>query len=107
MRRAYCALPVASRSVGALPLVAPRSRVQPMAPTLDLSADVRDLTAALVDIPSVSGDEDAITDAVEAALNAADGGAGRLSIRRDGNVIIARTDLGRGARVVLAGHLDT
>lgn len=78
-----------------------------MALTLDLAADVRDLTAALVDIPSVSGDEDAITDAVEAALRAADGGSGRLAIRRDRNVVIARTDLGRAARVVLAGHLDT
>jgi succinyl-diaminopimelate desuccinylase len=78
-----------------------------MAPLLDLAADVRELTAALVDIPSVSGDEDAITDAVEAALRAAAGDSGRLAIRRDGNVLVARTDLGRPARVVLAGHLDT
>ena len=26
---------------------------------------------------------------------------------RDGNVVVARTDLGRAERVVVAGHLDT
>jgi succinyl-diaminopimelate desuccinylase len=75
--------------------------------SLDLSADVRDLTAALIDAPSVSRDELALTDAVEAALRASDGGTGRLSVVRDGNVVLARTDFGRPARVVLAGHLDT
>jgi succinyl-diaminopimelate desuccinylase len=32
---------------------------------------------------------------------------GSLSVRRLGNVVIVRTELGRAERVVLAGHLDT
>jgi succinyl-diaminopimelate desuccinylase len=71
--------------------------------TPQILADPVALTRALVDIESVSGDEQEITDAVEAALLA----AGRLSVSRLGNVVCARTDLGRPSRVILAGHLDT
>jgi succinyl-diaminopimelate desuccinylase len=78
-----------------------------MSSALDLSMDVRDLAAALIDFPSESGDEGALADAVEAALRRSAGESGRLAVRRDGNVVLARTDLGRPARVVLAGHLDT
>jgi len=70
---------------------------------LDLSAPVGDLTAALVDIESVSGDESRIADAVEVALRAHD----RLSVDRVGNVVVARSSFGLPSRVVLAGHLDT
>lgn len=70
---------------------------------LDLTRDVVDLTADLVDIPSVSRDEQQIADAVERALRALP----HLRVDRDGNTIVARTDLGRAERVVLAGHLDT
>jgi succinyl-diaminopimelate desuccinylase len=70
---------------------------------LDLSRPATELTAALVDIESVSRDEARITDAVEQALRAYPS----LSVRRLGNVVIARTDLGLAERVVLAGHLDT
>ena len=70
---------------------------------LDLSRDAAALTAALVDVPSVSGDEQALADAVAGAL--AD--LSHLTIRRDGNAVVARTDLGRPQRVILAGHLDT
>lgn len=70
---------------------------------LDLSSDVVSLTAALVDIESVSHDEAEITAAVEAALR----GCSMLRVERDGNVVIARTELGRDQRVALAGHLDT
>jgi succinyl-diaminopimelate desuccinylase len=70
---------------------------------LDLAGDVGALTAALVDVPSVSGDERALADLVEQALR----GCARLQVERDGNVVVARTDLGRAQRVVLAGHLDT
>ncbi|GID11773.1 succinyl-diaminopimelate desuccinylase [Actinocatenispora rupis] len=66
-------------------------------------ADPVELTRALVDIESVSGDEERITDVVEAALR----GAGHLAVERDGNVLLARTELGLGKRVALAGHLDT
>jgi succinyl-diaminopimelate desuccinylase len=72
-------------------------------PELDLTADVVTLTAQLVDIESVSRNEQAIADAVEAALSA----YGHLELIRRGNTVIARTDLGRGERVVIAGHLDT
>ena len=70
---------------------------------LDLSADVVAITAALVDTPSVSGSEEPLADAVEAALHQ----LGRLETIRDGNVVLARTHLGRDRRVLLAGHLDT
>ena len=71
--------------------------------TLDITADVVTLTAALVDIASVSGDEQAIADDVEAALRSLD----YLDVERVGNVVLARTDFGRPQRIVLAGHLDT
>jgi succinyl-diaminopimelate desuccinylase len=70
---------------------------------IDLSLDGVQVTAALVDVPSVSGDERALTDQVERALR----GCAALDVERDGNVVIARTDLGRASRIVLAGHLDT
>jgi succinyl-diaminopimelate desuccinylase len=61
------------------------------------------LTASLVDIPSPSGSETRIADEVEAILRAAP----HLEVERDGDAVMARTDLGRGQRVVIAGHLDT
>ncbi|MFF9091560.1 succinyl-diaminopimelate desuccinylase [Streptomyces sp. NPDC014802] len=70
---------------------------------LDLSADVVDLTRALVDLPSVSGQEAPIADAVEAALRELP----HLTVRRTGNSVVARTRLGRPRRVLVAGHLDT
>jgi succinyl-diaminopimelate desuccinylase len=72
-------------------------------PRLDLTADAVDLTVQLVDIESVSKNELAIADAVEAALAAYD----HLTVTRHGNTVVARTELGRGERVVIAGHLDT
>jgi len=71
--------------------------------TSEVLADPVLLTRALVDIESVSGAEREITDAVEAALRTNPG----LQVERDGNVVLARTGLGRGQRVLLAGHLDT
>jgi succinyl-diaminopimelate desuccinylase len=70
---------------------------------LDLGADAGALTAALVDVPSVSGDEATLAGLVEAALRQYPA----LSVQRDGNVVLAGTALGRDQRVVLAGHLDT
>ena len=70
---------------------------------LDLTADGAVLTAALVDLPSVSGTEGPLADAVQAALRAVDG----LEVVRDGDAVLARTTLGRPRRVLLAGHLDT
>lgn len=71
--------------------------------TLDLRTDVVSLTRALCDLPSVSGDEKAIADAVEAALRRYP----HLEVLRDGDAVVARTHAGRAARVVIAGHLDT
>jgi succinyl-diaminopimelate desuccinylase len=71
--------------------------------TLDLRQDVALLTSALIDIDSVSGNEGTLADAVESALRRLPG----LKLVRDGDSIIARTDLGRPERVILAGHLDT
>ena len=70
---------------------------------LDLTTDVVTLTQQLVDIESVSRNEQVIADAVEAALAAYD----HLTVSRHGNTIAARTELGRTERVVIAGHLDT
>ncbi|MGH3897669.1 MAG: succinyl-diaminopimelate desuccinylase [Pseudonocardiaceae bacterium] len=71
---------------------------------LDLTADPVTLTAALVDMPSVSGREAALADAVAEALTVQ---ASHLQLLRSGNTVLARTDLGRPQRVLLAGHLDT
>ena len=70
---------------------------------LDLHSDPAELTAALVDIASVSGAEGPIADAIETALRAEN----RFQVLRRGNVVLARTDLGRPTRVLLAGHIDT
>jgi len=70
---------------------------------IDLNADVVALTAAIVDIESVSGNEKALADAVEETLTA----FGHLTVERDGDTVIARTSQGRAERVVIAGHLDT
>jgi succinyl-diaminopimelate desuccinylase len=71
--------------------------------SLDLSLDAARLTAQLVDIESVSGAERPLADAIAGAL----AGLPHLRLHRDGNVIVARTELGRSRRVVLAGHIDT
>lgn len=72
-------------------------------PTLPADADVVVLAAALVDVPSESGDEAPLADAVQALLER----AAHLTVTRTGNTVSARTDLGRAERVLLAGHLDT
>jgi len=70
---------------------------------LDLTQDVRALTAAIVDIESVSGAEQELADEVERGLRA----LAHLKVDRSGQTVVARTALGRGERVLLAGHLDT
>lgn len=62
-----------------------------------------DLTRALCDTESVSGNEAHIADVVEATLHA----VGGLDVVRHGNTVVARTHYGRSERIVLAGHLDT
>jgi succinyl-diaminopimelate desuccinylase len=70
---------------------------------LDLSLSAAELTARLVDVESVSGNERPLADAIAAAID----GLGHLTTHRDGNAMVARTDFGRPERVLLAGHIDT
>ncbi|WP_454141354.1 succinyl-diaminopimelate desuccinylase [Microbacterium lacticum] len=72
-------------------------------PRLDLTAGSVELTRAICDIPSVSGDETPLADAIFAAVDPLD----HLDVYRDGDTIVARTQLGRAQRVVIAGHIDT
>ena len=65
--------------------------------------DLLDLTHQLVAIPSPSHGEGALADRIEAAVSRCDW----LRVERIGHNVVARTELGRGQRVVLAGHLDT
>ena len=67
------------------------------------SGDLLGLTAALIDIPSVSFNEGPITDAIEAELT----GLAHLELHRVGDNLVARTNLGRPRRIALAGHTDT
>jgi succinyl-diaminopimelate desuccinylase len=72
----------------------------PLTPAL---ADPVELTRALVDIESVSGNEKQLADCVEEVLRAAP----HLRTGRHQHTVMARTQLGHGQRVILAGHLDT
>ena len=70
---------------------------------LNLSGDVVSLTEAICNIESVSGNEQALADAIEAALLSHP----HLEVIRHQDAIVARTNLGRAQRVVIAGHIDT
>lgn len=61
------------------------------------------LLQQIMDVESVSGNERALADLVEARLAP----LGHLRLHRDGDCVVARTELGRAERVVIAGHLDT
>ena len=67
------------------------------------TGDVFALTAALVDIPSVSHNEREIVDLLEADLRQ----QSHLTVDRIGDNLVARTRLGRDRRLVLGGHTDT
>lgn len=73
-------------------------------PAADLPAgDLFTLTAALVDIASVSHNEREIVDRLEAELRQ----QAHLTVDRIGDNLVARTRLGRDRRLVLGGHTDT
>jgi succinyl-diaminopimelate desuccinylase len=74
-----------------------------MAETLNLEADVAELTRVICDIESVSGHEAPLADAIEAALKK----YSHLEVFRDGDAVVARTSQNKGSRVVIAGHIDT
>lgn len=65
--------------------------------------DLLAATADLIAMPSVSGEEGQIADAVHKALATCP----HLDVERVGDNVVARTNLGRDQRLVLAGHLDT
>lgn len=71
--------------------------------SLDLLTCPIELTKQLVDIPSPSHHEEAIADAIEAALRTIE----EVEVARFGNTVCARTHRGLDSRVVLAGHVDT
>jgi succinyl-diaminopimelate desuccinylase len=68
------------------------------------AGDLLALTAALVAVPSPSHREEALAGAIQARLGER---ASSLTIERVGENVVVRTELGRGRRVVLGGHLDT
>lgn len=74
-----------------------------MAEPFDTTTDLVTLLRAVVDIESVSGNEAELADRVEVTLAAQP----HLELVRHGHTIVARTNLGRPERVVIAGHLDT
>ena len=69
---------------------------------LDLTASAADITRAICDIPSESGSEAHLADLIESIR-----GLHHLQVIREGNTIVARTNLGRAQRVAIAGHIDT
>jgi len=70
---------------------------------LDLTIDSAEITKQICDIESVSGNETALADAIEAALTT----HSHLEVTRNADAIVARTNLGRPTRVLIAGHIDT
>ena len=70
---------------------------------LDLTSNLVELTLDICNIESVSGNEAQLADEIESALSQ----LAHLKVSRDGNAVIARTDLGRAQRVIIAGHIDT
>jgi succinyl-diaminopimelate desuccinylase len=74
-----------------------------MSVELNLAADAVELTRAICDIESVSGNETALADAIEAAL----GKHSHLTVTRNADAIVATTNLGLANRVLVAGHIDT
>ncbi|HEX2578461.1 MAG TPA: M20/M25/M40 family metallo-hydrolase, partial [Aquihabitans sp.] len=65
--------------------------------------DLLALTAQIVDVPSESHEEEVLTDWLEQELRAVPW----LAVDRVGANLVARTELGRPTRVLLAGHTDT
>jgi succinyl-diaminopimelate desuccinylase len=71
--------------------------------SLSSNRDLLSATAELVDINSVSHEEKALADHLEARLRAMPW----LAVDRLEDNLVARTQLGRPQRLVVAGHIDT
>ena len=65
--------------------------------------DLLAVTLDLMAVPSLSRQEAALADVVEKTL----GASSWLQVERIGDNVVARTEIGRRQRLVLAGHLDT
>jgi succinyl-diaminopimelate desuccinylase len=70
---------------------------------LRLQASSAELTAQICDVESVSGNEATLANLIEDSLSGLD----HLEVSRDGDAIIARTNVGAPQRVIVAGHIDT
>lgn len=70
---------------------------------LNLELGLVELTMAICDIESVSGNEQSLANAIEAALT----NLPHLTVIRDGDAVVAKTNFGRQRRVIIAGHIDT
>lgn len=70
---------------------------------LDIKKDVVDIAKDICDIYSVSASETELADAIESALRQFD----HLEVFRNQDAVIAKTNLARAKRVVIAGHIDT
>jgi succinyl-diaminopimelate desuccinylase len=70
---------------------------------LNVAGDIRDLVCDVVDIESVSGQEERLAGLVESTLKEYD----HLQVTRLGNTVVAQTSSTGGGRVIIAGHLDT
>ena len=70
---------------------------------MDGSEDLLDRTHRLVAVASPSRDEAALVASIETELRACP----HLEVTRIGDNLVARTDLGRPFRLILAGHTDT
>lgn len=68
-----------------------------------MTSDLLVETADLINVASVSYQEEAIADLIEARLRAVPA----LSVHRVGDNLVARTELGRPLRVLIGGHSDT
>ena len=81
--------------------------IEPREIVLDPAASMQDgldsLLGQIMAVYSVSDAEGPLTDRVERFLKRYP----HLQVHRDGDTIVASTDLGRKNRVILAGHLDT
>lgn len=69
-----------------------------------MTGDTFTVAADLVAVPSVSFNETRITDLIEESLRTS---TAPVDVVRVGDNLVARTDLGRQWRIILAGHTDT
>ncbi|MCY3633979.1 MAG: succinyl-diaminopimelate desuccinylase [bacterium] len=68
-----------------------------------MTTDLLAKSAELINVASVSYEEQAIADLIEARLRAMP----KLAVERVGDNVVARTELGRPLRLLIGGHSDT